>query len=115
MHKNYVLEVSNLSKSFKGKKVVDDVSFQVEAGDVFGFLGPNGAGKTTTIRMILSLIHPDNGVIKINGFDIKKDFNDAIKEVGAIVETPKFYEYLSAYDNLAQVANLHPHIRKKNK
>jgi len=113
VHKNYVLEVSNLSKSFKGKKVVDDVSFQVEAGDVFGFLGPNGAGKTTTIRMILSLIHPDNGVIKINGFDIKKDFNDAIKEVGAIVETPKFYEYLSAYDNLAQVANLHPHIRKK--
>jgi len=110
---NYALEVSNLSKYFNGKKVVDNISFQVEAGDVFGFLGPNGVGKTTTIRMILGLIHNNSGVVKINGYDIKKDFKKAIDEVGASVETPKFYEYLSAYDNLVQVANLHPRISKK--
>lgn len=109
----HVLEVANLSKSFDSKKVVDDVSFQVEAGDVFGFLGPNGAGKTTIIRMILNLIHPDSGTVKINGYDMKKDFNKAIRSVGAIVEKPSFHEYLSAYDNLAQIANLHPQISKK--
>lgn len=112
MNKN-VLEVANLSKSFNGTKVVDNVSFNVQAGDVFGFLGPNGAGKTTIIRMILNLIHSDSGTVRINGFDMKKDFNKAIKNVGAIVEKPSFHEYLSAYDNLVQIANLHPNINKK--
>ena len=110
---NNVLEVANLSKSFNGNKVVDDVSFQVEAGDVFGFLGPNGAGKTTIIRMILNLIHSDSGTVKINGYDTKKDFNKAIKSVGAIVEKPSFHDYLSAYDNLVQIANFHPEITNR--
>ncbi len=110
---NNVLEVANLSKSFNGNRVVNDVSFQVEAGDVFGFLGPNGAGKTTIIRMILNLIHSDSGTVRINGYDTKKDFNKAIKSVGAIVEKPSFHDYLSAYDNLVQIANLHPEITNR--
>jgi len=66
MKQKFVLEVSNLCKSFSGKRVIDDLSFKVETGDIYGFLGPNGAGKTTTIRMILSLIHLDRGYVKIN-------------------------------------------------
>lgn len=107
---HYVLEVQSLCKSFAGKKIINDVSFQVQAGDIYGFLGPNGAGKTTIIRMILNLIHLDSGKVTINGLDIKKDFDREIKTVGAIVETPKFHEYLSAYENLKQIANLHPEI-----
>ncbi|MCK8817604.1 ABC transporter ATP-binding protein [Natroniella sulfidigena] len=110
MTNKYVLEVANLSKTFDQKKVVSNVSFKVRAGDIFGFLGPNGAGKTTIIRMILGLINLDSGIVKINGYDIKEDFNSAIKNVGSIVETPSFYDYLSGYDNLTQIANLHSDI-----
>ncbi|MBS3975867.1 MAG: ABC transporter ATP-binding protein [Syntrophomonadaceae bacterium] len=109
----YILEVSDLSKSFDQKKAVDRVSLKVAAGEIFGFLGPNGAGKTTTIRMILNLIHPDQGVVRINGFDIKKDFSRAISFVGSVVETPKFYLHLTGYQNLLLIANLHPQIPKE--
>lgn len=112
MSKFYVLETANLSKTFGDKQVVRNVSFSVERGDVFGFLGPNGAGKTTTIRMMLGLIHTDSGTVKINGYDTKKDFMKAIENVGAIVETPKFHENLTAYQNLALIANLHSNISK---
>lgn len=107
-----VLEVSQISKSFGDKKVVSDLTFDVTQGDVFGFLGPNGAGKTTTIRMMLGLIAIDSGTVKINGFDIKKNFNQAIKQVGTVVETPKFYPYLSGYYNLRLIANLHTELPK---
>jgi len=107
-----ILEVSQVNKFFGNKKVVSDLSFQVAEGDVFGFLGPNGAGKTTTIRMILGLISMDSGTVKINGFDIKENFNQAIRQVGAVVETPKFYPYLSGYHNLRLIANLHPELPK---
>lgn len=105
-----VLEVSRINKSFGDKKVVSDLSFSVMKGDVFGFLGPNGSGKTTTIRMLLGLIAMDSGSVKINGYDTKTDFNRAIGKVGAVVETPKFYPYLSAYHNLRLIANLHPEL-----
>jgi len=110
--KKYILEVSNLSKSFNGKEVIKNLSFKVLTGDIFGFLGPNGAGKTTTIRMILRLIASDSGSVTINGHDIGRDFNRAIKEVGAIVEIPKFFSYLSGYDNLRLIAKLHPELSK---
>jgi ABC-type multidrug transport system ATPase subunit len=80
---------------------------------VFGFLGPNGAGKTTTIRMILGLIKADSGSAEINGYDTKKDFLKAISSVGAVIKTPEFYSYLSAYQNLALIRNLHPNVPKK--
>ena len=108
----HVLEVLNLSKSFGARKAVDNVSFKVESGDVFGFLGPNGAGKTTSIRMMLGLIHPDSGRVKISGYDLKEEFLQAIAGVGAVVETPKFYSYLSGYENLQLIANLHPNLPK---
>lgn len=107
-----ILEIKNLQKSYGSKKVIDNVNLTVTRGDVLGFIGPNGAGKTTTIRLILGLIYPDEGSIKIGGYSIKKDFNKAISQVGAMVETPKFYPFLSGYQNVALMANLHSQIPK---
>ena len=67
-----VLSLENLTKQYEGVRAVDGVSFNVEQGDIYGFLGPNGAGKTTTIRMIMGIIHPDSGVINLNGSDINE-------------------------------------------
>lgn len=107
MESKAVLEVERLSKSFKSKKAVSSISFKVYPGDIFGFLGPNGTGKTTTIRMLLGLIYPDEGRIKINGLDLGKNFTSAISRVGAVVETPKFYPYLSGYHNLKLITGIH--------
>src|SRR3990167_5476579 len=95
-----VIEIKNLSKQFKEVKAVDSLSLSVFAGDVFGFLGPNGAGKSTTIRMMLSLIKPTEGEIKLFGKSLRKERNSILKNIGAIVEKPDFYGYLSAYKNL---------------
>jgi len=110
MNSEHVIQVKNLRKSFGPAKVVDGISFNVDKGDVFGFLGPNGAGKTTTMRMMLGLVYPDEGSVTINGYNIAKDFLNAIRGVGAIVETPKFYPYLTGRQNLLQIANLHPRL-----
>lgn len=95
-----IIEVTNLSKEFREIKAVDHLNLNVYKSDVFGFLGPNGAGKSTTIRMLLSLINPSEGEIKIFGKSLKKDRNSILKKIGAIVEKPDFYGYLSAYKNL---------------
>ncbi|MBO1578553.1 ATP-binding cassette domain-containing protein [Bacillus sp. XF8] len=87
-------------------KVVEDISFKIYEGDVAGFIGPNGAGKTTTIRMILNLIHRDDGTVTISGHNIDSEFSQAMKKVGAIVENPSFHGNLSGYKNLKLVANL---------
>ena len=81
-------------------KAVDDLSFSVERGDIFGFLGPNGAGKSTTIRMILGLIHPTSGSVEIGGCDVMHDRQKALGKVGAFVEAPSFYPFLSGRQNL---------------
>ncbi|WP_411678746.1 ABC transporter ATP-binding protein [Clostridium thailandense] len=106
-----IIEVKGLSKSFGKRLVVDNVNLTVKEGDIYGFLGQNGSGKTTTIRMLLNLIHPDNGNIKLNTYDLKKNFHKAIEKVGAIVEMPKFYNYLSGRKNLELMANLIPNIK----
>ena len=95
-----VIEISHLSKHFKDIKAVDDLSFNVYKGDVFGFLGPNGAGKSTTIRMLLTLISPDSGTIKIFGQELVKNRLRILRNTGAIIEKPDFYGYLTAYKNL---------------
>ncbi len=95
-----VIEITELSKEFKDVKAVNNLSLNVYRGDVFGFLGPNGAGKSTTIRMMLSLINPNHGEIKVFGKSLKKERTSILKRVGAIVEKPDFYGYLSAYKNL---------------
>jgi len=95
-----VIEVRGLTKDFKEIRAVDSLSINVYRGDVFGFLGPNGAGKSTTIRMLLTLIKPKEGSIKIFGKSLMEYRNDILKDIGAIIENPAFYNYLSAYKNL---------------
>lgn len=106
MNPKNVIEVSNLSKSFKGRKAVDKIDLTVEAGDIFGFLGPNGSGKTTTIRMLVNLIYPDEGTIKIDGWDLKHNFKNALERVGVVADAQSFYPYLSGRRNLELMANL---------
>lgn len=102
----YALEVGKLTKIIKKKTIVDDVSFQVERGEIFGLLGPNGAGKTTIIRMIVSLINRTDGSVIVNGHNLDNSFTLAMNELGAIVENPEFYKYLSGYKNLRHYARM---------
>jgi len=95
-----IIEVRNLSRSYGRNKAVDNVSFSVEEGSVHGFLGPNGAGKTTVIKMLLGLIMPDCGEVEIFGLDFFSRRNEILKRVGAVVEAPAFFEYLTAFENL---------------
>ena len=108
---NIVLELKNVSKSFGRRKVIDNISLEVKEGEIFGFLGPNGSGKTTTIKMILRLIDLDSGKITINGYDNKKQFEQAMECIGAIVENPDLYHYMTGMDNL----KLHARIRNVDK
>lgn len=101
-----VIEITDLSKQFKDLKAVDSLSFNVYKGDVFGFLGPNGAGKSTTIRMMLSLISPQKGEIKLFGKPLRENRLEILKKVGGIVEKPDFYGYLTAYKNLEILGRL---------
>ena len=109
--KEAALEIINISKSFGKKKVVDNVNITVYPGEICGFLGPNGAGKTTTIKMVLGLLSIDSGKIKVCGYDVKKNFEKAMENIGAIVENPDMYGYMSAIDNL----KLYARIRGINK
>ena len=95
-----VLECNNICKIIKGKNVVDNVSFSLREGDIMGFIGPNGAGKTSVIKLILGLYKLSSGNIKICGYDINNNYVNAIKNVGAIIENPDMYMYMSGYDNL---------------
>ena len=106
-----VLQIENLSKSYGKRRIIDNLSLEVEAGQVYGFLGVNGAGKTTTIKMILGLIKMDEGKIYINGIDAATKHSEAMERVGGIVESPDLYDYLSGLDNLRLFAR----IRKVDK
>lgn len=108
-----ILKCDNLKKQVKEKVIVENISFSMDNGDVVGLIGPNGAGKTTIIKLILGLIKITEGKVSINGYDIEKDFIKAIEKVGAIVETPDLYMYLSGYDNLKITANNYKNISKE--
>ena len=113
MNHKTVVELRHVTKTVRhNKNIVEDVSFQINAGEVFGFLGPNGAGKTTTIRMMVGLIKISKGDIFINGKSITKNFKQAIRSVGAIVENPDLYKYMTGYQNLKHYARMVPGIRK---
>src|ERR1700681_4337073 len=101
-----LVTVSRLSKKFRIHTAVDDLSFSVHEGDVYGFLGQNGAGKSTTIRMLLTLITPTTGHIKLFGLDLKKERKKILSQVGAVIEKPDLYKYLSAYENLSLFARM---------
>ena len=94
------IDADRLSKRFGSFVAVEDVSLCVEPGTVFGFIGPNGAGKTTTIRMLLGLVAPSGGTVRLFGCDVVRDFKRAIRHVGALVEGPAFYPFLTARRNL---------------
>jgi len=101
-----VLKVSNLRKRFGKVEIIKDISFQVREGEIFGFLGPNGSGKTTTIKMLVDLIAMDSGSISVMGKDIKENREAALLNIGAVVESPELYSYLSGYENLMQIARI---------
>lgn len=106
MKQKPIVQIKNLSKTIGKKTIIDDISFDVYPGEVYGFLGPNGAGKTTTIRMIVGLISITKGEILINGISIEKDFEKAISYVGGIVENPEMYKFLTGYQNLIHYARM---------
>ncbi len=108
-----ILEVKNLSKSFGGREILKDVSFSLDKGDILGFIGPNGAGKSTTIKCILGLNSLTKGTVLIDGHDITKEFSKAMVKVGAIVENPDLYMYLSGKQNLRLIANYYDGINGK--
>ncbi len=108
-----VLKCENLNKKFGKKQILKNVSFAIQEGDILGFIGPNGAGKTTTIKLILGLQNITEGKVCINGYDIEKQFTKAIEKVGAIVENPDLYMYLSGYENLKLLTNLYQGIDTK--
>jgi ABC-2 type transport system ATP-binding protein len=101
-----VLSVKNVKKKISGKMIIHDVSFEVKAGEIFGFLGPNGSGKTTTIRMLVDLIKPTEGEIKICGHNVQRDPEEALQHIGCIVENPEVYSYMTGWENLEHFARM---------
>lgn len=113
MSQNAVVQIRNLTKRIGNKTIIDGLTFDVPKGEVFGFLGPNGAGKTTTIRMMVGLMSITEGEILIEGHSVSKDFEKAIAHVGAIVENPEMYKFLSGYQNLIHFARMVPGVTKE--
>ena len=103
---NVLLEVNHLTKQYRDIKAVDDLSFSVMEGDIYGFLGQNGAGKSTTIRMLLTLISPTAGEIKIFGLPLHENRHEILSQTGSIIERPDLYQYLTAYENLSLFARM---------
>ncbi|ATH94833.1 ABC transporter ATP-binding protein [Bacillus glycinifermentans] len=108
-----LLQLKNVSKTIRGKKIIDGLSFDVRAGEVFGFLGPNGAGKTTTIRMIVGHMGISSGDIIVCGVNVKENFEKAARHIGAIVENPELYKFLTGYQNLQQYARMSKGVTKR--
>ena len=106
------MQIDQISKRIGSKTIIDKLSFDVPRGEVFGFLGPNGAGKTTTIRMMVGLMSITEGDIRIGGYSIRTHFEQAIRHVGAIVENPEMYKFLSGYHNLVHYARMFPGIER---
>lgn len=95
-----ILQTFNLTKRYKNFLAVDRLNFSVQQGDIYGFLGPNGAGKSTTIRMLLTLIQPSGGSAKLFGMELKQHRREVLRRIGALIEKPDFYKYLTAEENL---------------
>jgi len=100
------LEATHLTKVIGDRTIVDDVSFALQPGEVFGFLGPNGAGKTTTIRMLVGLIKPTHGSVTVCGYDVRRQFEEAMRCIGCIVENPDLYRFMTGRENLEHFARM---------
>ncbi len=108
-----VVQFRGVTKKIGSKTIIDNLTLDVPAGCVFGFLGPNGSGKTTTIRMLVGLMTPTAGDIRIEGQSIRTHFEQAISKVGAIVENPEMYKYMTGYQNLMQYARMSPGVTRE--
>ena len=109
----HVVQLKGVTKRIGGKTLVDSLDLDIPGGQIFGFLGPNGAGKTTTIRMMTGLISLTGGDIRVNGASIRTHFKQAVSQIGAIVENPEMYKFLSGYQNLMQYARMVKGVDKR--
>ncbi|WP_127531074.1 ABC transporter ATP-binding protein [Paenibacillus kobensis] len=108
-----IVQLSNVTKRIGKRTIIDQLSLDLHAGEVYGFLGPNGSGKTTTIRMMVGLMKLSGGEITIKGNSIQTSYEKAIRQVGAIVENPEMYKYMSGYKNLIHFARMVPGITRQ--
>ena len=108
-----VIEIQNLSKLYPNGRGINDINLDIYQGDIFGLLGPNGAGKTTAMKAMVGLIRPDRGDVKISGYSVIEDYEKAMAKVGCIIETAESYPFLSAFDNLRQIARYYPDVDHK--
>ena len=108
--KQTVLSIKQVSKHLGKRKILSDITLDVQEGEIFGFLGPNGSGKTTTIKLILGLLRMESGEIRICGHDNVKEFEDAMRCVGGIIENPEMYKYLTGRQNLEQYLRMYPEL-----
>lgn len=106
------MELVDVRKTIGKKEIIKGLSFTIQKGEVFGFIGPNGAGKTTTIRMMVGLMKLTDGDVLIQGNSIKSNYKEAVREVGAIVENPEMYPFMTGEQNLAHYARMIPGITK---
>ncbi|EQB38816.1 MULTISPECIES: ABC transporter ATP-binding protein [Virgibacillus] len=107
------MELIDVKKSVGNKEIIKGLSFSIYKGEVFGFIGPNGAGKTTTIRMMVGLMKLSAGDVRILGNSISTNYKEAVKEVGAIVENPEMYPFMSGWQNLMHYARMMPEVTKE--
>ncbi|MFP3668337.1 ABC transporter ATP-binding protein [Priestia sp. SIMBA_032] len=113
--KNIILDVKSISKKVRRRHLVKEVSFQINEGEICGLLGPNGAGKTTLIRLLTGLIKPTGGEVFINNKHIVSQRKEALQNVGAIVESPIFFPYMTGKENLTNLARLHSFHTKQER
>jgi ABC-2 type transport system ATP-binding protein len=112
-----VIEISNLTRQFGNLTAVDELSLRVNDGEIFGLLGPNGAGKTTTVKMIVGMLEPTGGEIRVNGFSVKSDLDKIKSQLGYVPESSALYENLTGREHLDMVCELHhfPYEKKENR
>src|SRR5690606_9971677 len=108
-----IVEIKNLNKTIKGKHIIKDLNLDFYPGQITGFLGPNGAGKTTTIRMMTGLMYPSKGEVIIDGKQLSTNYEEAISNIGVIVENTEMYTYMSGYKNLQHFARMHKGVTKQ--
>jgi ABC-2 type transport system ATP-binding protein len=109
-----IIKTENLTKKFNGFTAVDNVTFKVKKGEIFGFLGPNGAGKTTTIKMLTTLLHPTNGMAEVAGFDVEKNKDDVRQNIGIVFQEPALDTELTGIENLDFHARMYA-LSKENR
>jgi ABC-2 type transport system ATP-binding protein len=107
-----IIEIEELTKIYPNGRGIEDVNLEIYQGEIFGFLGPNGAGKTTAMKIMTGLIKPNRGSVRLFGYDIIDEYEKAMANVGSLIEVATFYSYLSAYDNLKQLARFYSHVDK---